>query len=246
MTVYRSIACVLAALASFMANAGIVNSSISGRSISTACQDALPPLPDGIVAVKYIESTGIECIDTEIMPGNSNCGLILRFQVVDYNDGCCGVTYAGHNLYINFFNKMLYVRYGSFISNSTYGKPWVDAGIYDLYGWNSVMLYDSKVTINDIVVLDGIDYGASITANRRILLFCLGYTGTGASIKGRYFAKIRMSNAQILKDGEVMFNAIAVRFTNGSNQTEGALYDFVSGQLFTNIGEGSFLIGPDK
>ena len=37
----------------------------------------------------------------------------------------------------------------------------------------------------------------------------------------------------------------AVRFTNEFGQQEGAMYDFVSGELFRNSGTGSFIIGPD-
>ena len=39
---------------------------------------------------------------------------------------------------------------------------------------------------------------------------------------------------------------IPVRFTNSLGQTEGAMYDRVSGQLFGNSGTGEFIIGPDK
>ena len=39
---------------------------------------------------------------------------------------------------------------------------------------------------------------------------------------------------------------IPVRFTNELGQSEGAMYDRVSGQLFRNAGTGSFVIGPDK
>ena len=39
---------------------------------------------------------------------------------------------------------------------------------------------------------------------------------------------------------------IPVRFTNELGETEGAMYDRVSGQLFRNAGTGAFVIGPDK
>lgn len=42
-----------------------------------------------------------------------------------------------------------------------------------------------------------------------------------------------------------IFDMISVRFTNEKNQSEGAMYDRVSGQLFRNQGTGSFIIGPD-
>lgn len=37
-----------------------------------------------------------------------------------------------------------------------------------------------------------------------------------------------------------------VRFTNDRGETEGAMYDRVSKQLFRNSGTGAFVIGPDK
>ena len=39
---------------------------------------------------------------------------------------------------------------------------------------------------------------------------------------------------------------IPVRFTNSHGMSEGAMYDRVTGQLFRNLGTGSFIIGPDK
>ena len=39
---------------------------------------------------------------------------------------------------------------------------------------------------------------------------------------------------------------IPVRFTNELGETEGAMFDRVSGQLFRNAGTGAFIIGPDK
>lgn len=48
------------------------------------------------------------------------------------------------------------------------------------------------------------------------------------------------------KNNEVLCSYIPVRFTNENGQSEGAMYDRVSGQLFRNQGSGSFVIGPDK
>ena len=47
------------------------------------------------------------------------------------------------------------------------------------------------------------------------------------------------------KGGELVRDFIPVRFTNDDRFTEGALYDRVSGEFFTNQGTGSFIIGPD-
>ena len=39
---------------------------------------------------------------------------------------------------------------------------------------------------------------------------------------------------------------IPIRFTNERGESEGAMYDRVSGHLFRNAGTGAFVIGPDK
>ena len=46
--------------------------------------------------------------------------------------------------------------------------------------------------------------------------------------------------------GNLVRDFIPVRFTNSLGQTEGTMYDRVSGQLFRNAGTGAFIIGPDK
>lgn len=46
--------------------------------------------------------------------------------------------------------------------------------------------------------------------------------------------------------GQTLVDLIPVRFTNEQNQSEGAMYDRVSGALFRNAGTGAFTIGPDK
>ena len=49
-----------------------------------------------------------------------------------------------------------------------------------------------------------------------------------------------------MKVGEMIArDFIAVRFTNESGVSEGAMYDRVSGELFRNAGTGAFIIGPD-
>lgn len=42
-----------------------------------------------------------------------------------------------------------------------------------------------------------------------------------------------------------MMDLIPVRFTNELGQSEGAMYDKVSGRLFRNVGTGNFIVGRD-
>ena len=48
------------------------------------------------------------------------------------------------------------------------------------------------------------------------------------------------------QEDSVVRDFIPVRFTNERGETEGAMYDRVSSQLFRNSGTGAFIIGPDK
>ena len=69
-----------------------VKSILAGRSciLEESKETPLPPLPEGVVAVEYIESTGTQYIDTRIVP-TSRCAAQWEIQVVNYNDGCMGV-----------------------------------------------------------------------------------------------------------------------------------------------------------
>ena len=57
---------------------------------------------------------------------------------------------------------------------------------------------------------------------------------------------IRLGAMSCLLSGTMLYDCISVRFTNEQNQSEGAMYDRVSGALFRNAGTGAFTIGPDK
>lgn len=56
----------------------------------------------------------------------------------------------------------------------------------------------------------------------------------------------RIARCEIYVNATLVRDFIPVRFTNELGQSEGAMYDRVSGQLFRNQGSGSFVIDPDK
>ena len=55
----------------------------------------------------------------------------------------------------------------------------------------------------------------------------------------------KVKSFKIIRGGEIIVDAYAVRFTNENGETEGAMYDIISGMFFRNQGTGAFLIGPD-
>ena len=60
------------------------------------------------------------------------------------------------------------------------------------------------------------------------------------------FTKIRIYSCKIYQNGIIVSDFIPVRFINKRGETEGAMFDRVSGQLYRNAGTGAFIIGPDK
>lgn len=67
-------------------------------------------------------------------------------------------------------------------------------------------------------------------------------TSSGANYK----AKARVYECKIYDKDVLVRDFIPVRFTNELGQSEGAMYDRVSGQLFRNQGTGAFGYGNDK
>ena len=90
--------------------------------------------------------------------------------------------------------------------------------------------------------IEGYDkyYATAFSATIPIYLFA-GSGSAGPS-------KCRISSFDItdIATETKLLDIVPVRFTNELNQSEGAMYDRVSGQLFRNAGTGAFTIGPDK
>lgn len=62
-----------------------------------------------------------------------------------------------------------------------------------------------------------------------------------------YYSKnLKLYSFKIYDNGVLVRDFIPVRFTNELGQSEGAMYDRVSGQLFRNQGTGAFNYGNDK
>lgn len=94
----------------------------------------------------------------------------------------------------------------------------------------------------------------SLTLNSEILTGAKSFSGVAAgsllmfvdqSKRFSTFGPVKIYEATIDAPSRSM-HLIPVRFTNELGETEGAMYDKISGQLFRNRGTGKFAIGPDK
>ena len=194
-----------------------------------------PPLPYD-AEVEYIESTGTQWINTRIKPKfddvvrielnvgtSSSSG--RRFLLSDGNPN------VAHYAEINGDNK-----YG--VNNSRVIPVSFTVGnLYKAYAEFSGTLAKLGATINNSDYETSDTNYASPDWRDSLRLFRIDntYAGSGSRI-GRLSIKI---------NGDIVFNSRPVRFTNELGQSEGAMYDRVSGDFFRNAGSGEFRFGTD-
>ena len=184
--------------------------------------------------VQYLESTGTQWINTGIAP-----------NVIDSKIEITYASGSGHlfgarthsdptqrYLWSLYAPGMTTIR-GDWIGSKAYISVAASAKkvTFVSHANGSAILYndttyagDSKTTISDSIYLFAVNTSGSVSVAITMQL---------------YDFKIWQSNL-LVRD------MIPVRFTNESGQSEGAMYDRVSGQLFRNQGTGAFLYGPDK
>ena len=77
--------------------------------------------------------------------------------------------------------------------------------------------------------------------SRPIYILAVNNDGGNAAFKN----KARLYHYSHLREGETIIDLIPVRVEDYYGNDFGAMYDFVSGELFLNNGTGEFIIGPD-
>ena len=178
---------------------------------------------------------------------NTSCAVSLEVVNATKVDGggiCCAIY--GFGLSWSFYSYGLF--YLTLAGQAQRGK-------LNFHGHNSVL---SDVLQTD----DPVRFDVSISANGsdNVIVSC-GSFSSSASIKnikdsGRFtllwnrsnnsLAKTRLIEVVFSVDNAILGSFIPVRFTNEDGESEGAMYDKVSGQLYRNAGTGAFIIGPDK
>ena len=206
------------------------------------------PLPYD-AEVEYLESTGEQWIDTGILahaPLTFKCTARYSYDgVVSNNDiwGCSVRTPTHHftPFQSNIQGKDL------ILGVSTTYKQSVN-GIFVKDVWATIIsVIDapmSTVSLDGTTVIRISDLSiASMNIDMTLPLFVRRHSVNGIVYGG---VRLAMASCLLSKDGVSVRDFIPVRFTNGNGNSEGAMFDKVSGQLFRNAGNGSFVIGPDK
>ena len=218
-----------------------IRSMISAKGISMINQDGGIPLPEGIVAVEYIESTdSSQYIDIGYVVTSVETVCSVSYMRTNGN----GYTFAGFGNYGNGLNLLLYSGNGCVVS---YGNKTYNVWDGNLGGVNEIL----NVTIgNEVAISKNINRDYSITKE-------LDYYDFSRNTKSFWIFKsnganfdtplgVRFIGATIKIGENEICNVIPCRFINNDGHNVGCVYDLVREELFTNSGVGEFIIGPDK
>ena len=205
-----------------------------------------PPLPYD-AEVEYLESTGTQYIDTGISRDvYSNIGFMVKLNplVSASIDPVVG-SFCG---YSNWGSRWFGVNY---TSRSSRGIQVGLGGSMAYYsGDMSLRDYDIEVSSVRGVLIDGTQiespYGSDVSRSGTSFYLFATCARDGSGVNHISPRRCRIYNLTMYAGADVLEDLIPVRFTNELGQSEGAMYDRASGQLFRNAGTGAFLYGPDK
>ena len=198
-----------------------------------------PPLPYD-AEVEYLESTGTQWIITGIKPSVGDVYAVDT--TVQYSQNISNDTWLT-GWYLGASNSSLigvYARQIYFTYNLDGNIAKTSSGLHDKH--------HLQYNFPEGIIIDGNVLSSSVAANTPLSVKPSGSYFTGIPIFSRYHGggysnaiKCKCFSFAILINGVVVFDGIPIRFTNELNQSEGAMYDRVSGQLFRNAGTGAFL-----
>lgn len=189
--------------------------------------------------VEYLQSDGGQYIDTGVVLVGSSIRLemdMLRdLSIKQY--GCfmgCNESGRGRTGFNN--NGSYYIQFRAYGTTSQ---------VINWNNWPARSVIGIEVLNGTMKTLvDGVTKETKAVTMSDYTLSCYLFSIRGVTENdGRFVGKVY--GAKILLDGVAAWDAIPVRFTNELGNSEGAMYDKVSGQLFGNRGTGAFVIGPD-
>lgn len=178
--------------------------------------------------VEWIESTGTQWINTELNTTN-----IYQYETYA---AFLGSGAEGSNVSRHFFIGVSGNRYYAYLGDKKTSGPVIDYAFHQ----HTISKISKSFEVDNVIVFT---YN-NVTVNpAKFYLFAVFNTGGSAS----YFLKQKKSRSVFYDiNMNIIRDFIPVRFTNERGETEGAMYDRISGQLFRNQGTGKFVIGPDK
>lgn len=200
-------------------------------------QKVWPSLPYD-AEVEYLESTGTQWIQTDwIADLTKDFRISGRCGFATTQRGMLMSAYSNNdqsNMSIELYNNLRFRVYCH--ADTIVYAPGVSVG--DMFAFD--IMYQSSDGLMTATANGVTRTGVVQSAYRRLnsLAMRIGADYRNMFLYGM-FGSIRVENPDLVCD------FIPVRFTNENNQSEGAMYDKVTKQLFRNQGTGDFVIGPD-
>ena len=211
---------------------------VAARKSFEATKEEEPPLPEGVVAVEYIgQSDNQQRIETGIVPPQG-CILRCEFQFTKLTDqlNVMGINYQGFGFGIS--GGMFRVDCFDWITLTTdIDTEWHVWAIDEI----QMKAYIDEVSMP--IRIRHSAFGSDWEGSCGFTLFRRTRANNGYS--DIYCNGARCRSLYIGTSSEALFDGIAVRFVNELGDDEGALYDFVSGNLFRNRGSGKLVFGGD-
>ena len=212
----RECAGIAGILAAGVASGAIVRSLESGKKIGRVSKEG-----GGVSAVEYLESTGTQYINTGINPQSSTT---WSTDIVCLPKS--GVTYMS---LIGYSYNTLGIQ-----SVGITQSKWSQTSLVVDYANPTLVHADQNGQI-----FNGIQGNSNNIGKGLLYLF------NRANVLTQYPWAGKIYSAKIWIESILVRDFKPVHFTNELGQSEGAMYDRVSGQFFRNQGTGAFIIGPD-
>lgn len=185
----------------------------------------------------------VEWIDNQDIAGSfidlgvkaySNCEWYIGFgfQSILTSTACWGAANDAGRLATAWITVGGAIRYGGAY---TYGFP---TSRWEYFSQkNIITIKQHEIILNGSSAVNlTADFNDSRSTDNVYFGACNNFSSKGCRM---FFLKLTV-------EGVLTLDLEPVRFTNENGETEGAMYDRVSGELFRNRGTGAFVIGPDK
>ena len=205
----------------------------SGGGVFSAGPEAPPLIPDGYIALEYIQSSGGQYIDTGVMP-NQRTRCVIDADVLSSNTG------DNHHLgSISQGSNYFAIRLKSDLSG--YAARWGTQPITDVVSAGAVFgrhTFDRNQ--NEVIIDDAEPTTFPATIWSISLSFPLfAFRNSQTSYNG--FISMSLYSCQVYDDGALVRDFRPYRNDDG----DVGLYDMVTRQFFSNLGEGAFSAGPE-
>lgn len=182
--------------------------------------------------VEYLESTGTQWIDT-LVTLDSDDVVTLKGSLANRNSFFGVFRNDGTSFNLTGTGSSSMFRYGT--SNPSTATSLNVPYVFECGNGNFSV--DGNLVFSS---------SQSFTGVTNCTLFARNGAATTSSFQMSDYLKGKIYWLKIKKASILVRDMIPVRFTNELGQSEGSMFDRVSGELFRNKGTGAFIIGNDK